>query len=514
MTLSTKYCFLLFLFLLLISLSNTVNAQPGCDVVITLRTQADVDNFSLPIDAPPGVLEGGLVIAPEAANGTTDITNLDGLSSLTQVHGTLLIERNPLLTDISGLSNLTTIGGGTCAFQELVIRQNPLIESLDGLQNVTGFVSRLFIQDAPLVTNLNELTNVTGSDFLWIGGMSGITNVDPLSNMTTLSGLFLTGNTNLLNIDGLAGVSGPFTGGQDFISNNPMLQNLNGLAGVTKTNILTVRNCDALVDLSGLGGITEVDDQLSINNNPGLTSMDGLNPVLVIDGRLTIVGNTSLSDCAVVAVCNHLAGNGLNFITSNTAGCANTNEVINSCNVLPVTIKSFAAQPTNKAVIATWQSDLEENTESYALERSSDGGGTFRLVGTIPAQNNPSGAVYEYTDEAAASQNAKRLYYRLRAQDFDGTTQLFGPITVEIPSFAPNALKVFPNPLRSGQMLNIVGAAAGAKLELRAMDGRLLATLLPNAGGAYTLPEMTAGVYTIRKLNATGVGQAGRFVVR
>jgi len=480
MTLSTKYCFLLFLFLLLISLSNTVNAQPGCDVVITLRTQADVDNFSLPIDAPPGVLEGGLVIAPEAANGTTDITNLDGLSSLTQVHGTLLIERNPLLTDISGLSNLTTIGGGTCAFQELVIRQNPLIASLDGLQNVTGFVSRLFIQ----------------------------------SNMTTLSGLFLTGNTNLLNIDGLAGVSGPFTGGQDFISNNPMLQNLNGLAGVTKTNILTVRNCDALVDLSGLGGIMEVDDQLSINNNPGLTSMDGLNPVLVIDGRLTIVGNTSLSDCAVVAVCNHLAGNGLNFITSNTAGCANTNEVINSCNVLPVTIKSFAAQPTNKAVIATWQSDLEENTESYALERSSDGGGTFRLVGTIPAQNNPSGAVYEYTDEAAASQNAKRLYYRLRAQDFDGTTQLFGPITVEIPSFAPNALKVFPNPLRSGQMLNIVGAAAGAKLELRAMDGRLLATLLPNAGGAYTLPEMTAGVYTIRKLNATGVGQAGRFVVR
>lgn len=514
MTLSSKLSFVFFLLLLLLSLSNVVKAQPGCEMSIVLRTQAEVDAFSIPPGGSPGVISGSLTIAPEAADGTTDIINLDGLSSLTQVHGTLLIERNPILSDISGLSNLTTIGGGTCSFQELVIRQNPQIASLEGLQNVTGFVSRLMIQDAPLVSDIDELSNVTGSDFLWVGGMTGITNVDGLQSFTTLGGLFLTNNANLLNIDGLSGASGPFTGGQDFISGNPMLQNLNGLAGLTGVNTLTIRNCDALVDMSGLGGMTEVTNLLSINNNPGITSLNGLNPNLEIGNKLTVVGNTLLSDCAVEAVCNHLDMNGNNFITANPAGCASSAQVIASCTLLPIELLSFSARLFGKSVRLDWQTASEENTEKFALERSVDGGRTFQLTGVVAARNSETGAAYQYLDEQVDGLSARQLYYRLRVQDFDGTNDIFGPISIELRSFASSDLKVFPNPLSVGEGLHIQGAAAGAKVELRAMDGQLLATFRSTTENTYSLPELAPGVYMLSTLNESGKLQTRKIVLR
>ncbi|MFK8164799.1 MAG: T9SS type A sorting domain-containing protein, partial [Lewinella sp.] len=62
--------------------------------------------------------------------------------------------------------------------------------------------------------------------------------------------------------------------------------------------------------------------------------------------------------------------------------------------------------------------------------------------------------------------------------------------------------------------INIQGGAAGAKVELRAMDGRLLASLRPTTGNSYPLPELAAGVYIVRALNEDGKLQTGRFVVR
>jgi hypothetical protein len=57
-----------------------------------------------------------------------DITNLNGLESITVIEGSLIIKNNRYLTDLSGLRNLTKVG-------EIYI-VHPTITSLDVFSNV------------------------------------------------------------------------------------------------------------------------------------------------------------------------------------------------------------------------------------------------------------------------------------------------------------------------------------------------------------------------------------------
>ncbi|MFK8165108.1 MAG: T9SS type A sorting domain-containing protein, partial [Lewinella sp.] len=166
--------------------------------------------------------------------------------------------------------------------------------------------------------------------------------------------------------------------------------------------------------------------------------------------------------------------------------------------VLPISLSAFQARHTGKSVLLTWQTTSEENTEKFALERSVDGGRTFQLIGAVAARNSEAGAAYLYLDEQVDGLVGRQLYYRLRAQDYDGANQVFGPVMVALSPNAGSDLKVFPNPLSAGEAINIQGGAAGAKVELRAMDGRLLASLRPTTGNSYPLPELAAGVYIVR----------------
>src|SRR5690606_7953930 len=57
-------------------------------------------------------------------------TNLDGLNNLTSIGGGLYIDSNPNLTNLDGLSNLTSVGG------YLYIQSNSSLTDISGLQNI------------------------------------------------------------------------------------------------------------------------------------------------------------------------------------------------------------------------------------------------------------------------------------------------------------------------------------------------------------------------------------------
>jgi hypothetical protein len=81
-----------------------LNAQcPPGDV--TLSSQAQVDDF---VATYPNCTEipGNMVIGEFVS---TDITNISGLSNLTSIGGSLQIQSNPGLTSLTGLDNLTSI---------------------------------------------------------------------------------------------------------------------------------------------------------------------------------------------------------------------------------------------------------------------------------------------------------------------------------------------------------------------------------------------------------------------
>jgi len=144
----------------------------------------------------------------------SDITNLDSLIQITSVTNTLIIEDNPLLTDISGLDNIETIG------TSLQINNNPLLTEISGfnsltstielsinfnssLNSITGFegltvLTSLTLLNMPLtditgLQNVDAITNTLGLELIDIDNLSSLGNIDP----TDLQHLILLNCPNL-----------------------------------------------------------------------------------------------------------------------------------------------------------------------------------------------------------------------------------------------------------------------------------------------------------------------------
>jgi hypothetical protein len=89
---------------------------------IGLYTQADIDSFQ----ANHGPCDRALTIYIEGA----DISNLDGLSALTNVGDTLAILDNQALSNVNGLSGLTYVGSA------LDVQYNDILDQCAGLSHL------------------------------------------------------------------------------------------------------------------------------------------------------------------------------------------------------------------------------------------------------------------------------------------------------------------------------------------------------------------------------------------
>lgn len=118
--------------LLLFSLFST-NAQDSLAYGLTFTTQEEIDNFKL--SYPNCTYIGGYL----HINYGENITNLNGLSSITTVDGDLMIVDNHLLVSLTGLDSLTTINGG------LGIVGNEHLTDLTSLKNVRSISGNLTV---------------------------------------------------------------------------------------------------------------------------------------------------------------------------------------------------------------------------------------------------------------------------------------------------------------------------------------------------------------------------------
>src|SRR5690606_9592043 len=201
----------------------------------------------------------------------------------TEISGDLYIYGNDI-TDLSPLSNLTSVGGN------LNIFSNSSLLNLDGLNNLTSVGGLLDISFNSNLTNLNGLSNLTSvGGYLNIYDNLSLTNLDGLSNLTSLGGyLSISFNSSLTNLDGLS--------------------NLTSIGGY-----LRIYNNSNLTDISGLQNI----DPASILSTNGF--------------GLYIAGNTSLSVCNLDNFCTYLAGSGLRTISGNAGDCISEAAVTTAC---------------------------------------------------------------------------------------------------------------------------------------------------------------------------------------
>lgn len=113
---------------------------------------------------------------------------------------------------------------------------------------------------------------------------------------------------------------------------------------------------------------------------------------------------------------------------------------------LPVKLNSFTAAKNGDAVNLKWQTEYEQNSSHFNVQRSTDGA-NFTTIGTVQAKGTISTATdYNFTDNTIATLNgAKTIYYRLQQLDKDGRTEQSSIINVKYET-ADGLLAVLQNP--------------------------------------------------------------------
>ena len=191
-----------------------LSAQPCLPEGITFTIQEEIDSFQ--INYPNCTeIEGDVAIYGD------DITNLDGLSNVITIGGTLQIGNNiqwsganPVLISLGGLGNLSAVGG------DLLILGNDILVDLSGLVSLTSISGSLRIGDwwntwpcANLsLLSLDGLDNLAfiGDGILIFGGI--VEDISALSNLTSTNGnVLMRYIPSLLSLDGLNNISSILT---------------------------------------------------------------------------------------------------------------------------------------------------------------------------------------------------------------------------------------------------------------------------------------------------------------
>jgi len=340
---------------------------------IEFTTQVQINNFQ---SNHPNCteIEGNVTIGKQW--NSSDITNLAGLNVITKIDGYLDIRLNDNLTNLTGLDSLTTVGGLLEVFNSniltdltglnqltdvggiLYIAYNDALTNLDGLESLIYVGGDLVLREnkeMSNITSLNKLTTIDGG--LEIRVNDALPNLSGLSSLTSLGGhLWIVGNDTLTDITDLAGISS--VGNYMNISYNKNLLNLVGFNNITSIgDYLEIFNNDKLSSLSGLDNLTSINGKMAIMNNPSLTDLTAFENLTSIGGEFRISNNIILSSliglqniaaasiadlyihdnialvtCEVKSVCDYLAApNGAIYITNNSNGCNNQEEVVEAC---------------------------------------------------------------------------------------------------------------------------------------------------------------------------------------
>jgi len=372
-----KTTFKLFLIACLFLSTTICFGQQCSEFQVTLNSQADVDAF--PVNNPDCTIVQDLLITGNS------ITNLNGLSQITEVTGTLTIDitapegENYNLTNIDGLNNITTVGMflnisgipnvvSNDMFPNLtslgidLYLTGLLPEHVNGFHHLTTFENVVVTDTSSLSMNcFSALTTLTGSitmaynEFTTFTGFNLLSSIDEgnvgtiaiahnanlialpnFENLTHVEMLQIQHCHSLQNFQGLESLQ---TVGYLYIDYNNILENLTGLQNLTSSdNYITLLHNPLLNDISALSNIPAT-NVLEIRGNTSITTLSAFDNLNLTDAMFVfITDNLNLTTCATTGICNRLAqlGTASVEVYNNGSTCNTAQEIQTTCGIMNV----------------------------------------------------------------------------------------------------------------------------------------------------------------------------------
>ncbi len=167
---------------------------------------------------------------------------------------------------------------------------------------------------------------------------------------------------------------------------------------------------------------------------------------------------------------------------------------------LPVDLLWFAGKLQNGNAVLSWQVANEVNLKAYGIERSVNGR-DYNAVGNVAAAGKKD---YFFTDNLTGL-SGRRVYYRLKIQDKDGSFRYSEVFSVHVPS--NNIFSIYPNPAKHVLNLQLFDGLSNGSLSITDLTGRVqLTQSISNAGGLIpvNIQQLAAGSYLVKVVTNKG----------
>lgn len=234
-------------------------------------------------------------------NFNDGLVDLHGLECLQRIDDFLGFEGNDALVDVSALAGVTTV-------QRLFFQSNDGLVDLTPLSNAVG-VEWLLVNSCRAVTKLPNFPPGTRIDVINIWYLPLLGDLDALAGLEGSPGqLGLSNLSALTSVAGLSGLWGPNEPpGEVSMVALPQLASLAGLEGLEHATDIYLRDLPVLESLAALAGLRST-EFLSLSELPKLTSLVDL-------AGLQTIGRLELGDCASVGLSGLVDMTGLGGVT-------------------------------------------------------------------------------------------------------------------------------------------------------------------------------------------------------
>ena len=115
----------------------------------------------------------------------------------------------------------------------------------------------------------------------------------------------------------------------------------------------------------------------------------------------------------------------------------------------------------------------EVNNSHFDVERSFEGV-NYESIGTAETQaiggNSDQVLKYTYTDYNVKSQTVKEVFYRLVQTDYDGTSDVLGPVVLTTDKVAVDGITIFPVPAKDFVTVQTKALTLGKTYTLSIID--------------------------------------------
>jgi len=225
----------------------------------------------------------------------------------------------------------------------------------------------------------------------------------------------------------------------------------------------------------------------STNNGTGLPGSYTSQPVLLNPVDANITWNAGQSRWEVILDVVGFSG----FI------------VQTSTFILPVHLTSFSGQLAGQDVQLKWTAESEVSHDYYEVERSTDGR-NFTAIGRRNGTNAGGVSNYALTDAGAATQNAGKLYYRLKIVSLSGGVEYSDLVIIYLDQQNRWLTGVLPNPFTEKINLSFNAPRTGkAIIKVIDMAGKVVSQQSNEIVKGFStiavqnLGRLSHGVYTL-----------------